>query len=94
MIATGQPRGYGGPEAKYFENYCIEKNCCKSYLNAKKIKLQRMNERQEFGGEDIRQYFIHQLISSTVLQLRRRNFGSKKWTFSKNVLISHHSSVS
>ena len=24
----------GGPEAKYFQNYSIWKNCCKSYLNA------------------------------------------------------------
>ena len=35
---------FGGPEAKYFQNYSIWKNCCKSYLNANKIKLQGKNK--------------------------------------------------
>ena len=38
-----------------------------------------------FGG-DIGQNFIHEFLSSPVLQWRRQNFGSEE-TFSKNVLI-------
>ena len=59
LYVQGRREVWRGPEAKYFQNYSIRKNCCKSYLNANKIKLQRINERQEFGVEDIGQYFIY-----------------------------------
>ena len=44
-MLSGPTRGSGDPEAKYFQNYTIRKNCCKSYLNANKMKLQGINER-------------------------------------------------
>ena len=43
-------------------------------------------QRQDFGSGDIGQNFIHDFLSSPVLQWRRQNFGSVG-TFSKIVLI-------
>ena len=39
-----------------------------------------------WGRGNIRQNFIHEFLSSPVLQWRRQNFGSEK-AFSENVLI-------
>ena len=43
-------------------------------------------QRQDFGWGDIGQNFLHDFLSSPVLQWRRQNFGSVG-TFSKNLLI-------